>query len=226
MGVGFYYWRGPDDDATQFFPGVPDVALYGQRYAAGSPMRYGAKWPEYRDQWDRMVIKPSRVAEFERTADILLRHEDRYRHIESMSTVIWPMIAVIHWRESDADFNTYLGNGQSLNRPTTEVPKGRGPFATFEAGALDALKFDGLTSVKDWRLEKILYYLELYNGAGYAARHIPSPYLWGGTNIQRRGKYIRDRVWDSNVWDTQEGCAPILKTMMGKDQSIVLVRET
>lgn len=188
--------------------------------------RYGLKWPEYAAQWDRMKIKPDREAEFMRYAQKLLAHKARYQAIEKRTGVAWPLIAVLHMRESDADFDTYLGNGDPLNRPTRHVPRGRGPFATFEDGAVDALKLDGLTSVKDWRLEKMLYYAEIYNGTGYNNRGLPSPYIWGGTNVQKRGKYVADGRFNSQAWDTQPGVAPILAKMAELDPSIQFVRET
>jgi lysozyme family protein len=189
-------------------------------------MRYGIKWPQYERQWDSMVIKHGRIAEFNRLAAQLYVHKARYQAIEAATGVPWHLVAVLHLRESGADFGTYLGNGQSLRRRTTIVPKGRGPFDTFEAGAIDALKLDGLTSVKDWRLEKELYYCETFNGGGYDARGLPSPYLWGGTSIQRPGKYTSDHGWDGKIWDTQPGCAPILSRLAAIDHSIRWIRET
>src|SRR5258708_4181352 len=122
-------------------------------------MRYAKKWPEYRDQWNAMSIKPTRQKEFDRIAEYAFENRPRYVVIEGNSGVPWPMIACIHKRESDAQdkhgnplFTSYLGNGQPLNRKTTIVPKGRGPFNSFEEGAMDALRIDGLTSIRDWRL--------------------------------------------------------------------------
>lgn len=189
-------------------------------------MRYAAKWPEYAQQWDRMTIKPSRLSLFQHYASFAIQHKQQYESIELRSGVKWYHIAVIHRRESDADFDTYLGNGESLHHVTRLVPKGRGPFSSFEEGAIDALKIDGLSSVIDWRLEKILYYCEIFNGTGYDRHGRPSPYIWGGTNIQVSGKYVADGVWDSTVWDVQPGCAPMLKTIADMDSSVKFVRET
>jgi lysozyme family protein len=189
-------------------------------------MRYGVKWPVYARQWKTLVIKASRRAELERNAKKLLANKARYQSIERTSGVPWYMIAVIHLRESDANFSTWLANGDPLSRRTTHVPAGLGPAgSSFEAGALISLRYDGLTTVQDWRLEKQLYHLELYNGAGYDAHGRPSPYLWGGTNIQQPGKYVADGVWDGNAIDSQPGCAPIMALMMLHDASIYPKRE-
>ena len=192
-------------------------------------MRYATKWPQYAHWWDAMEIKPNRVTEFEHIAKVALDHKQIYAAIEQMTGVRWYHIAVLHRRESDANFGTYLGNGQSLAHRTTIVPKGRGPFTgpnAFTDGAIDALKIDGLTSVQDWRLEKILYYCELFNGAGYDEKGLPSPYLWGGTTVQKPGKYVADRVFNAHVWDPQPGCAPILAALAKLDPTITFTRET
>ena len=190
-------------------------------------MRYGLKWHEYAHQWDNMLINHGRQAEFQRLAKFAVDHKARYKAIEAKTGVPWYLIAALHRRESDADFSTYLGNGDPLNRPTRHVPRGRGPFKSFEDGAVDALKLDGLSNVKDWRLEKVLFYAELFNGAGYSDyHHVPSPYIWGGSNQQSRGKYTSDGHWDPNAWDSQPGVAPMLQAMMDLDPSIQPIRET
>ncbi len=195
-------------------------------------MLYGRKWHEYKDQWDRMIINPERKNEFHGIAEYAVLNKDRYYTIERQTGVPWAMIACIHKRESDAQdrygnplFTSYLGNGQPLNRKTTIVPKGRGPFDSFEEGAIDALNYDKLTLVVEWRLEKVLFYLEAFNGAGYDMRGKPSPYLWGGTNIQVKGKFTSDNKWSGVAWDKQPGCAAILWAIMQLDPSVTFERE-
>jgi len=187
---------------------------------------YGTKWPEYAKQWNAMKVNPGRGAEFDRLATFAINNKARYQTIEQQTTVPWELVAVLHRRESDANFNTYLGNGEPLNRVTRLVPKGRGPFKSFEAGAIDALQIDGLSSVKDWRLEKMLYYCEKFNGSGYNNRGLPSPYIWGGTNIQKPGKYVADGQFDPTKMDPQPGCAPILAAISRLDPSVQYARET
>src|SRR5580765_8865208 len=189
-------------------------------------MRYGLKWPVYARQWNNMVIKPARVHEFAGLAAFAIAHKQIYADIEAKTRVPWPLIAVLHRRESDADFHTYLGNGDSLARRTIHVPRGRGPFPTFQAGAIDALHLDGLDAVvPPWPIEKILWWCETFNGWGYAAHGKSSPYVWGGSNQQQSGKYIRDGVWSNSAWDGQPGCAPILAQIAALEPSVKFVRE-
>jgi len=177
-----------------------------------------------------MVIKPSRLHEFDGYAAQLFAHKAIYAAIESKTSVPWQLTAVLHLRESNANLGTYLGNGQSLKRKTTEVPENRGPFLgpnAFIDGAIDALRIDGLSSVKDLNIiEKQLFYTEQFNGWGSANKGVPSSYVWGGTSIQRPGKWVADHVWNGSVWDTQPGTAPILARLAALDHSIRWVRET
>ncbi len=196
-------------------------------------MRYAAMWRKYAVWWDRMAIKASRAYEFACEAQFAVAHKAIYLQaaaatVNGRAGVTWAHIAVLHRRESNADFSTYLGNGQPLNRRTTIVPRGRGPFYgpnAFVNGCVDALQVDGLTSVIDWRLEKILYYCETFNGWGYAAHGLPSPYIWGGTNIQRPGKYVSDGKFNPRLWDSQPGCAPMLATIAKLDGTVRFARE-
>ena len=190
-------------------------------------MRYSLIWPIFAKQWDAMEIKANRKAEFDRDAQFALAHKGQYQAIELLTGVPWALVAVLHRRESNANFSTYLGNGQSLSRKTTIVPKGRGPFFgpnAFIDGAVDSLKLDLLTDVKDWRLEKELYYCEQFNGWGYGMK--PSPYVWGGTSVQLIGKFARDHYFDPHLWDPQPGCAPLLATIAQLDPTVTFTRES
>lgn len=210
-------------------------------------MIYGRKWREYAEQWDTMIINASRKNEVELASRYAIDHKTIYRVIEEETGVPWPMVACDHRRESDRQdslgnplFNTYLGNGQVLWQKTTIEPIGRGPFirqsdagrdknmlmAAFIAGAKDAYHIDKIDTVKDWRLEKILYYCELFNGTGYDNRGLPSPYLWGGTNIQKPGKYIADHKFNAQAMDKQLGVASILWYIAKLDTSVTYERET
>jgi lysozyme family protein len=186
---------------------------------------YGSRWSTYAKQWDAMTILPARLSEVRQTAKRLTDAKPRYQAVEKATGVPWYMIAAIHERESSQSWKASLAQGDPWDRVSTHVPRGRGPFKSWEAAAIDALALDGLTKVIDWRLEKIFYYLELYNGWGYHAHGVPSPYLFGATNIQKPGKYVADEVWSASAVDEQVGCAALIKVMMDLDASIEPIRE-
>jgi lysozyme family protein len=146
-------------------------------------------------------------------ADRLTLGKSRYQAVSKLTGVPWEVIAVIHEREASGRWDTYLGNGQLLSKKTTVVPKGRGPFATWEEGAVDALVNapPKTANNKDWTIGSTLTALEKYNGLGYADMGVPSPYIWAGTDQYVKGKYIADHKYDPNHVDEQLGCAGLLK---------------
>ncbi|EJN13415.1 hypothetical protein PMI42_03271 [Bradyrhizobium sp. YR681] len=166
--------------------------------------------------------KPTRTAEAANVALRLYKARQRYQAVERETGVPWPAIAVIHQRESSQDWRASLAQGDPWNRVSVHVPAGRGPFDSWEAAAIDALVKcpPFLARHKDWSTAAALTALETYNGVGYAARGVPSPYLWSGTNQYRAGKYVRDGVYDSSKVDPQLGCAALLMALMELDPGI------
>lgn len=173
-------------------------------------------------RWKEMRIPAAKGPQFEAVAKRLMAAKARYQAVEKLTGVPWQFIAVTHEREGSQKWTTYLGNGQSLTRKTTIVPKGRGPFKSWEAGAVDALVNCGPYAAKnkDWSIGGTLEMLEKYNGLGYAKRGLPSPYVWAGTNQYIKGKYVADGVFDANHVDKQLGCAGLLKFMGWKNDKV------
>lgn len=174
------------------------------------------------NRWDNCHIPADKGPAFKAVADKLMSpaYRQRYEAVSKMlsaegKTVPWYFIAVAHYRESNANFDTYLGNGQPLSKKTTIVPKGRGPFKTWEAGAYDALVNCPPYAAKntDWTIGGTLEKLEEYNGLGYANKGVASPYIWSGTDQYTSGKYVSDGKYDPDKVDEQLGCAGILKFM-------------
>src|SRR5262245_48526988 len=165
----------------------------------GAPS-YGSRWPQLAKWWD--AASPTNSNETAATAKRLLGGKARYQSIEAKTGVPWYMIALIHEREASGRWDKKLAQGDPLNQRSRNEPI-MGPFDTFEEGAVAALEHDGLHRVKDWRVEKVLYYCELFNGWGYYNKGVPSAYVWGATSVQKPGKWIRDHVWDDSYWDKQ-----------------------
>lgn len=174
---------------------------------------------EYADLWKRMVIPAAKLATVNGIASRLLVNKKRYQDVTHMTGVPWFVIAALHERESGADFSTYLGNGEPLSRKTKLVPKGRGPFISWETGAIDALKLDGLDQVTDWTPERACFEVEKFNGFGYRNKGINSPYLWSFTSNYTRGKYVSDGRYNASAVDGQCGAIPVLRQIMMMDPS-------
>lgn len=172
---------------------------------------------EYNDLFNRCEITADKMAEVEGVVQRILNVQDRYAKIATQSTVPWYVIAVIHNMECGLDFTKHLHNGDSLKRRTINVPAGRPkvvqPPFTFEVSALDALEYDGFTAWSDWSIGGICYKLEGYNGWGYRAHNINSPYLWSYSNLYTKGKYVEDNVWSDTAVSRQCGAAVILRSL-------------
>jgi lysozyme family protein len=182
-----------------------------------APKLTAALAKEYNDLFDRCEIAADKMTEVEGVVQRILDFQNRYAAIAAQSTVPWHVIAVIHNMECGLDFTKHLHNGDSLKRRTVNVPAGRPktgqPPFTFEVSALDALEYDGFTAWTDWSIGGICYKLEGYNGWGYRAHNINSPYLWSYSNLYTRGKYVEDNQWSDKAVSRQCGAAVILRRM-------------
>jgi len=175
--------------------------------------------------WGKATINR---AGLDHEAQKLVNAKATYQEAEAATGVPWFFIAVVHMRESDQNFNTQLAQGDPLHHVSIHVPAGRGPFATWKDGAIDALVHcpPHSASNKDWSIGGFLTQGELYNGLGYAMHGLrtgvptPSPYVWAGTDVYHSGKYVRDGIYDAHFVDPQWGIAPLLMGMMKLDTSI------
>lgn len=168
----------------------------------------------YINLWQKMQIRPEKKAGFERYAKLIVAGKPQYDEVERETSVPWWFVGIIHLRESNLNFKTFLGNGQPLDRVTTMVPKGLGPWASWKDGAIEALKLEGLDKVKTWDIPTALYYFEKFNGFGYVGVGVNSPYVWAGTNLYSRGKFIADGRFSALFIDPQPGAAAMLASMI------------
>jgi lysozyme family protein len=182
--------------------------------------------------------KLTRGPEFVAPATKAFANKARYQSIETRCGVSWLFIAVSHYRESTQNFSRSLAQGDPWNQVSTHVPAGRGPFASFEDAAVDALVncAPHAATNTDWSIAGMLTLLERYNGLSYANAGRPSPYVWSGTTIYDPpkgpgGKVLVDHgpiedIYPSGprkgqrVIDLQLGCAGLIMAIMKLDPSI------
>ncbi len=188
---------------------------------------------EYESWVASMQAKHDRLAEIEQTARRLTRPEALANFAAVRTALGIPEVvqAVICEREDGCDFTKNPGQGDPLTRPSVHVPKGRPPLGappndrfpvTWQYAAIDAFSVcDRLNdNSAPWSLAYACWKWEGYNGFGYRAHGIRSPYVVGGTNLQQPGKYIADNVFrttnadGSPLWDHQLGCLPIARRMI------------
>lgn len=181
-------------------------------------------------RWGAMKIAAGLVSSIDKTAKRLVATEakQRYLAVQGRTGVPWFVVAVIHQREASGSWSANIAQGDPWNRKSTHVPVGRGPFASWEDAAVDALvncaPYAGRN--RDWSAGGALTILEEYNGLGYAARGVPSPYVWASTDQYSKGKYVADHDYDPNAVDRQIGCAALLRSMAVLDPSVKFAAAT
>lgn len=178
-------------------------------------------------RWPQMIVDFDAITAMNQAAARLVAAKARYQSISPQTSVPWPAIALIHERECSQDWSRNIAQGDPWNAVSTHVPIGRGPFASWEEAAIDALTQCGTPAIMShWTqwdtVGGLLTRLEMYNGLGYAnlSPSAPSPYVWSRTSPYVSGKYVADHDYDPTVVDSQEGCAPLLAAMMALDPTI------
>lgn len=184
-------------------------------------------------RWNAASVTPSLVHFVDSVAHKLVDAKDRYEKVSAATHVPWPVIAVIHERESSQSWTASLAQGDPWNRVSIHVPRGRGPFSSWESAAEDALVICPPHAARweDWSIGGALCLLEQYNGLGYASgpfdhatghQYPPqaSPYVWASTDQYVKGKYIADGHFDPDAVDHQIGAAALLARMSLIDRTI------
>ncbi len=189
--------------------------------------------PEYASWVANCRPLPSRVAEIDKvarrlTAPAALTRLDRVREATRIPVVVQ---ATIGERECGFNFAKNWGQGDPLTRPSIHVPKGRPPLGpppndrfpvSWEYAAIDAFTVCDRLDVNSapWSLAYACFKWEFYNGGGYRAHGLRTPYVVGGTNLQQAGKYVADGVFQtkrpdgSPLFDSQLGCLPVALRMI------------
>ncbi|HWE85492.1 MAG TPA: peptidoglycan-binding protein [Terracidiphilus sp.] len=175
-------------------------------------------------RWPQMVIDFDALATMNQVAARLIAAKARYQSLYAQTRVPWPVIALIHQRECSQNWALSIAQGDPWNQVSVHVPSGRGPFGSWEEAAIDALtNCEHMDQWAQWdSTGGVLTRLEMYNGLGYANRNpsLPSPYIWSRTSPYVSGKYVADGKFDPNTIDSQQGCAPLLASMMEQDPTI------
>lgn len=139
----------------------------------------------------------------------MARYQDVCRRI-GWAKDDWWIIGSIHYKEASCDFTRCLHNGDKCignGKKTLQVPAGRGPFASWEDSAVDAITMHGSRWEKirqaGGEIGAVGFSVERYNGTGYltgAGRSEYSPYLFDMTTINDgRGRYTTDGKFDANA---------------------------
>lgn len=185
----------------------------------GASLAHGGV-PDQVSRWEAARINPAFSIALDVSVETFRRNAERYERITAMreNGVPAAVIFCLHQRESSGNFRCHPHEGSPLTGRTRFVPKGRLPLPanppfTFEQSAADAYYVCDKLDRVNWKdVQTALQGIESFNGLGYQNNHpdVPSPYLWSGTNLYRRGKYTGDGHFDHFAVDKQLGCVAIL----------------
>ena len=178
----------------------------------------------YAAAFKAMAVRPDWEARADLAARALLRPDavSRYRAVEARTGAPWWFVGALHLMESSQNFHRHLHNGDPLDAPTVRHPPGR-PFGwrpgmSWEESAADALTGEGrLDGVRDWSVGAALEQAERWNGLGYRRRGMWSPFLWSGSTLYERGKFVADGLFDPDAVSAQTGVAIVLKRLAEMD---------
>jgi lysozyme family protein len=180
--------------------------------------------PEYTGLLAAMVVRPECMKLVDEVASKLNACKARYLEVTAVDGVPAVFIGPSFEREASNNFTKNPAQGWSLHSVSKIIPH-NGPFPDWKSAAIAAYKLNGLDKVgaSNWTWELICFYGELFNGFGYRdVHHMHSPYLWGGTNIQTKGKYTSDDKFDPNDMDPQLGIIPVARRMVELDKTLAL----
>jgi lysozyme family protein len=151
--------------------------------------------------WSTTKIEKQHKSEAEQACTELTKPTARamYETVERWTGYPWQLVAALHWRESTGNFASRLQDGKRL-------PAALEWMADASATLLHTLgKAPNPISNLD-----ALDLAEKWNGEGYRARGMRSPYVWAATNHQECGKFIADGQFNPLAWDGQLGVAALL----------------
>lgn len=186
---------------------------------------------EYQYLWTIIQINEKDKAQVEWAVKKAKENQVRYQKVAERTGIPWFVIAAIHMKEASFSFDGILHNGEKIigkGLVTKLVPKGRGPFATWEDAAWDALNYEGYVGLSKWNLGTSFYRLEMYNGSGYrtgaGAAAVPanaSPYIYAASQFYKSGQYIESKQADGSYKSKFEpqsvandvGCMTFLKAL-------------
>lgn len=188
-------------------------------------LSFKALEPEYAKRLVDMKVKlGAGQANPTTVARRLLENKDRFLAAQKLTGVPALWLIPVFERE-DPSFTRYFGNGDPLDKPTTDVPRGRGPFRTWEEGVEDALTLDhevaAFRSQETITWEYACWRWEGWNGFGPREYHGRSTgYLWSGTDQYDGGKYTSDGHWSRGSWDDQLGCVLLARIIASLDAEL------
>jgi lysozyme family protein len=155
----------------------------------------------------------------------LVAIKGRYVAVERSEGVRAAWLMACDYRESSNDPTKLFANGDPLDRASTHVPAGLGPYTGPEAwtrGCIASLRHDHVTAAETATAAAACARAERWNGLGPREHGRRTGYVLGGTNLYTGGGYPSDRRWDPDWHDNRFGVAPIMLVLGQIDPSLAI----
>ena len=173
---------------------------------------YQALAPDYTSCLTRMQFTRAEAINEAATRLVGFIDAGRYQDGCKATGVPQPWAAASFEREASSNFNLNPAQGWPLHSQSKWIPH-NGPFADWSTAEIAAYEIDGLDKVgtPNWTWTRACYEGEIFNGMGYRAHGVHSPYLWSGSNVYAPpyGKFTGDGHFQW-VQDTQLGIIPMM----------------
>jgi lysozyme family protein len=145
-------------------------------------------------------------------------NKSRYTFVSKMTSIPAWIVFCIHYKEASCNFTGCLHNGDKIigtGEKTRQVPKGRGPFETWEESAIDALLMHKKGTISDLLyIPQNLEFCERYNGLGHRNKGELSPYVWAyTTQHDETGNYVADGKYKADAPIKSAGVVALLLAM-------------
>lgn len=175
--------------------------------------------PEYANLLARMKITRQSVATLAAGRLLTFVQEGKYAEVSAALKIPQIFIATSFDREASSNFNLSPAQGDPWDEVSRHVPARRGPYKSWADAAIDTYSREGLTGI-DWTWPRFCYEGEMFNGFGYRAYGIHTPYDWAGTNDYTSGKFVADGKFSGSVVDQQLGIVPVARIMVNANPAL------
>jgi lysozyme family protein len=215
------------DDATELLGALTEAErspFNGELSRSLTVYRYEDLRDSYLALYDACSFRPQRKHIIDWHVATLTRpaNKRQYEAVAKRVQTPWYFVGIIHSLEAGYNFKSHLHNGDPLRARTWQVPAGRpaewNPPTDWASSASDALAMKHYDKQPDWSLAQMLFRFESYNGFGYRARKVPSPYLWSFSDQYAKGKYVKDGKWDPQAVSRQCGAAILVKALIASGE--------
>ena len=174
----------------------------------------------YADYFWSAKLRPEMLDHIDAGVSAIVAAKPRLEKVASVVNTPWYFVGVYWFVEMGNDFSRHLHNGDPLTARTINIPAGRPEIwpppngeDPWEYSAADAIRLEGLANVDVGKLGELLARFERLNGLGYRQHGLFTPYLWSGTDLYERGKYVSDGHFDPEAVSEEIGVVALLRRL-------------